>query len=360
MRTSARPVITTFYQSAQFEFTHDRMVRRPALGGDITFSDSNPRARDRLLAYFDVLTHERSGVLHGEYILLENGLVMVDRKGVCTAVNMAWEDAAAPQAALAYSTSPFMAPQIRGLIDAWDDIPLVADTPLLSDPYAANFFHFCLELMPRIRYFENTAQTGFLVPHASMGSNFQLDLMRRTMGHLICMPFATAIRVRDPILAHDVMNDDSLFWLRRTTDISVQPGSRRIYIRRGAQGTRDEPGGGLAETPALLQLLQDFRFEIVDFGDGEHGVAAQAAMLDGVGLILCSHGAALTNLSYLTGPVSVIEVMGPQAARACFIHIAAALGLAYHGLYSEAHDEEQNIVVDTDELYEVLVRHTAL
>jgi capsular polysaccharide biosynthesis protein len=101
-------------------------------------------------------------------------------------------------------------------------------------------------------------------------------------------------------------------------------------------------------------LLGDFGFETVEFGDGEHGVAAQVAMLEGVGLILSAHGAALTNLAYLQPELNVVEIMGPRTQSALFMHVAAMLGFRYHGIFCSEYDARHDLIVDLDELRDAL------
>lgn len=344
----------TFYQSHQFEPRLVREVRRSLHGAEIGFSDRDPEARDRILAYFEQSTCERAGVLHGEYLLMENGLLLVDRRGVFTAINMAWEDPAPVQAAANYALAPAVLAEARRLLSLWDALPYVADVPILSDPYSANYYHFCLELAPRIRYFENSAQRRFLIPQSAMRATFQRDMLVRAMRGFECLPFASAVRVRDPLLIHDVMNDNSLFWIRRNAGLAAAPGDRRVYIRRTVRGTRTAPGGGIVEDEAFLKVLAAYGFETIDFGGGEHTIGEQIAMLDGAGVILSAHGAALSNLTFVSPPTTLVELIGARTPRACFVHIAATMGLGYHGLYSDDYDEAGDIRIDAEELEAVL------
>ncbi len=81
----------------------------------------------------------------------------------------------------------------------------------------------------------------------------------------------------------------------------------------------------MEETPKSLGLLKALDFEIVDFGRG-HTVEALVAMPDGAGLILATHGAALTNLAYLEDGVSVLEVIGAMTPRAVCMHLCDSVG----------------------------------
>ena len=347
-------MVKAFYQSIHFEALRDRKIPRGPLGGNITFSGTDPAARDRVLDYFDVMSNERVGILHGEYLLHQDGILLVDRKGVMTSACISLENYGLAQFIAAQSTRPEIVAHIRDLLDNWDQLPVGDNLAVYCDHYRNNYFHFSLELVPRARYFVAHGCDTLLMTKASLSRPFQLDLLKRALPGKTCMTLDRGMRVRDPILAHDSMSAEGIFWLRQASRIFAAPGHRRIYIRRAARGTRTVPGGGISESAGFEALLKDFGFETVDFGDGEHGVAAQVAMLEGAGLILAAHGAALTNLAYLNPKLTVIEIMGPYTTGAFFMHIAATLGFEYHGMFSSTYDDQMNIVVDLDELREAL------
>ncbi len=109
----------------------------------------------------------------------------------------------------------------------------------------------------------------------------------------------------------------------------------------------------MSEAPDFRSFLIDHEFETVEFG-GDLSVEQQIRLLDGAGVILASHGAALTNLLYLNAPLLVIEVVGARTARANFIHLANFLGFHYWGVFSHSYDDANNIVVDVEQLREAM------
>jgi hypothetical protein len=352
-------MVKACYQSIHYEVLHERKVRRNPIGSNITFSERDSAARANILDYFEEMSIERSGILHGEYLLHSSGLLLVDRKGITTASCISLEDHRVTQHLNTESRRPEFTAHIRELLDNWDQLQSFDSLPVLCDLYCRNYFHFSLEMVPRARFFPDDGQKMVIVSQNSLGRPFQRDLLTHSLSDMSFLPLSNAIRVRDPILAHDSLSDEGIFWLRQASRISAKPGQKRIYIRRGANGTRS-PGGGISESAGFEMLLRDFGFETVDFGDGENGVAAQVAMLEGVGLILTAHGAALTNLAYLNPKLTVIEVMGPTTQDACFMHVAATLGFEYHGLFSSTYDDRLDIVVDLDELYDIVRQNVSL
>ena len=343
-----------FYQSDGYEALRDHRVPRSPPNANITFSATHPAARDGILGYFNERSIERVGVLHGEYLLNEGGQLLVDRQGAMIAASVSLESLAVTHFLAKDFARPELQEHVRTMLGMWDEIPMAHGLPLLTDPYSSNYYHFSLELMPRLRYFSGADQGTFIMTRQSLSRPFQRDLGKRVFSDRKFLALNGSIRVRDPVLAHDSMSEEGISWLREASQISAQPGKRRLYLRRGATGTRAYPGGGLSHSPPFETLLRDFGFETIDFGNGELGVAEQIAMLEGAGVILAAHGAALTNLAYLNRNLTVVEVFGPRTWSGCFIHVAATLGFEYRGLFSDVHDERSDIVVDLDELNDIL------
>jgi hypothetical protein len=345
-------MVKAFYQSIHYEPLRERKLRRGPPGPNIAFSNADPAARTRLFDHFEEMSIERVGVLRGDYLMHHSGLLLAERNGALTMSSMSQEDIPFAQHLLNEARRPDLGTQINALAEEWDQLPVVDNLPLLCDPYSKNYFHFSLEMAPRLRFYER-AEMVIMTPD-SLKHPFQRDLATRMMPMKRILPLHWGLRVRDPILAHDSLSEEGIFWLREAARLSARPGARRLYIRRNGGGTRLTPGGGLSETDGFWALLRDFDFETVDFGNGEHDVAAQVAMLDGAGLILSAHGAALTNLAYLHPDIKVIESIGARRPSACFMHLAAVLGFAYHGMFSSTCDEAHDIAVDLDELRDAL------
>lgn len=343
-------MVKPFYRSTDYEPLHDRHVRRGPIPHAVTIEGGTAAERARIMGYFQETTRERAGILHGEYLLLENCLVLADRHGVLTGGCWSHDDPCAVQSIDTYCARPETLALIDKLAAAWNTLPVVHGPLILADPYSTNYYHFALELVPRLRLLKATSRTGLLVPQSSLSRPFQRDLLSRTVGPAGIMALGFPVRVCDPVIAHDIMNTEGLLWLRHHAGIKAAPGKRRLYVRRSGRGTRSQPGGGIAETAGFLALLREHDFETIECGQGEFGAAHQAALLEGAGVILSPHGAALTNLVWLSPPLSIIEIIGAATPRACFMHLSAASGFDHHALYSPATDEAGDILVDLERL----------
>jgi capsular polysaccharide biosynthesis protein len=268
--------------------------------------------------------------------------------------SVAWEDPSSSALIDNTGSSKEFYEYRQSLMDIKDNLVVIENPIILSDPYIENYFHFCLEIVPRLRFFAGHRQSTIIIPTAATKKTYQTDLLMRVREGRPFLPIAGAFIARNPLLAHGLFTEDGLRWLRDATRIRAAPGKRRVYIRRSAKGTRSTTGGGISEGPEFLSLIQEFGLEVVEFGDGDLSVEAQAAMLDGAGVILAAHGAALTNLAFLSPPVSVVEIVGIRTCRAVFRHICEILGLRYHGLIASHYDSEGNVVVDAARLREFL------
>jgi hypothetical protein len=342
-----------FYESRNYRPSVRREVARPQPGSDLSVVAEEPGDAVRLMAYFHRTSGERAGTLAGDYLLMPDAHLLVTQDGACVRANAAWEDHQAVRAFDYQYDSIGLREALPAVLAKWEQYPLIEDPCLLSDIYVRNYYHFSTEVIPRLRFFP--PQATLLVQEGALSFAFQRDLLVRTMGARTLLPMRQPVRVRDPFCAFGRMSTDDVLYLRAASGLRARPGARRLYLRRSWRFSRGHAGGGIAEDEALQAILRVFGFETIDFGRGERSVAEQVALLDGAGLILAPHGAGMTNLAYLEPPVRVVEVMGPRAARACFMHISACTGLRHTALFTRRYDEEDNLLVDPALLRECLL-----
>jgi capsular polysaccharide biosynthesis protein len=300
---------------------------------------------------------DHGGVLHGEYLVLANGVLLLGRDGSVYACSLHNQFPPVAHGLWTDVQSPEIRSTLATFLDAWDRLPVAEDIAVIADTYPENYFHFSVDMMPRLRWFAagraapSAAPRGrILIPAHAMAKPFQKDLLSRVSRGMTVLPFTNPVRVRDPFLTDERLNTDGILWLRHANGIIARPGRRRIFVRRAARGGRAAGRGSLSESDAFLGLLRDYGFETVDFGTGERTVAEQIAMLDGAGLILAPQGAGIANFAYLGTDIKLIEVIGGATQDAVLMHIATAVGFDYHGIYSSAVDGHGDIVVDLDEL----------
>lgn len=335
------PLIPSFYQMRDFDFVSDRKVVRDLDRNLVQCPAETPYPFENILGYFDEVSYERAGILPGEYAML-NELILIRRDGFCIKSNVAWEEGWASRAVDDYCNSPFFAEQCAKVLEMWDNWPLAESMPLISTPYPMNYYHWTFEAVTKQRFFPECDK--LLLNRKNLQRTFQKDLLARvSSGKIFYFLEDHPIRVRDPMLAHDIMGEGNVDWLRHTLPFNATPGNRRIYLRRSTRGTRTGAGGGIHETPEFLDLLARHQFETVDFGEGDYTILEQVALLDKAGIILAPHGAALSNLTYLNAPLGIIELIGPRTPRAVFMHLSSMLGFRHIPHYCTTLDENGNI-----------------
>ena len=310
-------------------------------------------ARELLMHYFGEVSFQRVGVLCGEYVLLDQ-LILLRRDGMLIKINVSWEEAWVSKTLDAHCASDFLLRRRDECLAKWDQLPSARNLPVMSGSYLANYFHWTLDFIPKRRLYNNAPGNKIIIPQSILKRRFQIDLLAKTMGNKEVIVFSEPIRVSDPIIGHELMSEEGIHWLRRTTQLRAKAGKRRIYLRRSTTGTRSGRGGGISESAEFMDFLKRHAFETIDFGDAEMTVEEQVRLLDEVGIILAPHGAALTNLVYLTPPTLVIELIGSRTPRVVYMHIASILRLGYYGIYSDRYDAEENVVVGSDELEDAM------
>ena len=349
---AARPIIC-FHQAKDFVPHCQKTVVREYDRSRLHIAEKFASSMQMVMEYFDEVTFDRAGTLLGDYAVT-NAPVLVRRDGMLIKFGGAVEDYWAGQAIDDQCMTPALKAFFEDVKANWDSLPFVDHEPVLYHPYHSNYFHWSLEAIPSQRMFGAWQSNKILVPSVCLEVQFQKSLLARTAGSNIFSPVQSGAIVRNPILASGSMSEEGVWWLRRHAGIATASGRRRIYLRRSAKGTRKGGSGGLSESQEFLDFLAQNGFETVDFGDRELRIDEQVNMLDGAAVILAPHGAALTNLAYLSPPLSVIEVLGCMTPRAFFMHISSLCGFDHHVVFSSVYDDDRNVVVDVNDLRDAL------
>ncbi len=343
----------SFFHSQRFKSSHTRPVTYlPLADGDVKILSKTPLLHQRLIADFDRIMFERSGLMLGEYIVLEDGLFLMDRNGTCVSINFPWDSALLARMPYVAVNDPPFWDYRQSLLDNWEAIPCVDKATVFSHVYHSNYYHFTFELLQSARLIQGFDVERVIIPPPILGQPFQRDLLSRALGSRSIIPGGRPIRVRDPIVTQTYQSPEGLLWLRRTMKFPARPGENRYYLRRDRANKRR--GNNIAESPAFMAFLTRHGFKTIDFGNGETPVAEQIAMLEEASVIMAPHGAGLTNIAYLQPPLTLIEIFSRSVLSASFMQLAINLGFAYRGIICEEVDGEEGIVTDVDELETIM------
>ena len=230
--------------------------------------------------------------------------------------------------------------------------------PLLLAPYTDNYFHFTFECMAGLRLIDETYR-DIGVRHDLLKFAFQSELMERCLGGRTAVLLDGSELHIDPILFFNYFSMPGVNFIRERIGKFAAPGNEIVLVERGTgPTTRLDPlgrahsgSGTIVETPAWLALMEKLGVRRVHFGSGALNVSKQIALLDGARTIIASHGAAMTNITYLNPPMNIIELANDiWASRDQFKTISALLGFNYRKLVSPDVDERGGMIVDTEAL----------
>lgn len=344
----------SFFHSQRFKSDYTKPITYlPLAGQDVEVHSKSPLLHHRLMTDFDHIRFERSGIMLGEYIALEDGLFLMDREGTCISINFPWDSALVAGTPYATVNNPAFWDRRQMLLDTWDTIPVVDNASVFSHIYHNNYYHFTFEFLQNVRLIPSFDVDKVIIPPMILGLGFQRDLLSRTLGSRNVIAGGRPIRMVNPVVVQTYQSPEGLHWLRQTMKFPARPGRNRYYIRRTP--TKKRRGNNIAESPDFLAFLERHGFKSIDFGNGERLVAEQVAMLDEASVIIAAHGAGLTNIAYLSAPLTLIEVFSRAVLSASFMQLAIALGFAYRGIICEETDADGGIVTDVD-LLETFMR----
>ena len=341
-----------FFQRREFDGERGRPASGPALSENIRIHAQSDVLKGELLSPFNQVALDRFGVLRGDYFVIEHGFLLIDRQGDCIVANWPPDNQVMAKRLNELCNTEHLWARRAEIVANWDSYPTVEHAAVVSSVFSGNYAHCTLELVAGFRFFDDLDVRNVVIAPHCLEKRFQLDLISRAMGSLKAIPISGPLKVRDPVLVSCSNSEEGLAWIRAELGQPTRRGARRYYIRR--KEDKRVIGNNLSEDPKLTQLLKEHDFEPIDFGGGEYSIAEQVAMLDGAQIILAVHGANLTNIAYLSAPLTIIEFFGRKRFSAVYAQISASLGFRHFGVISDVLDDNGDVVVDCDLLSEIL------
>jgi len=348
----ARPGPTLFYYSSDFEGERSAPVLSNQSRKDFQIIGTDEATRWKYESLLKTIGFERYGRLIGEYAFITSHL-LVDRHGCGTLINVNGDDFMATGQMIDFWESQLCQDMVANILAQWDSIPVLHDSSVLGEPYSWNYFHFSTLLLPKARFFGHA--TSSVIGIENTTHPFQKSLLSLIIGERPIYPVNSTMRLVNPILAQSTSFQSNLTWLRHRLGTPVRRGGKRFYITRGSNSR--SMSGAIQETPEFLALLKDFGFETVSFGGGDLGINDQLQLIQDAGLVLTSHGAHITNLTYMDYPISFIEVLPPLSRHlnlSVYMELAVELGFRYRGLVSQHYNRDGTLTIDLDALRQTL------
>lgn len=215
---------------------------------------------------------------------------------------------------------------------------------LLANPNGSVYFHWILELFPRL---------GLLEAHGLLPSEFRC-LVSKTSSFMTDSLRAAGvptekIEVLDPSFQYHVerlLTTSDLFpqgmaatlapWLQKTflgRESSIPQTKPLIYITRRDNGLRT-----VEDEAALITIVEELGGEVVTLEGME--VRMQATLFHTAHCIVAAHGSALANLVFCRPGTRVLELYSPAYVRVLYPRIGTALALDYWYLIGSGKREQ--------------------
>lgn len=247
-----------------------------------------------------------------------------------------------------------------------DPVRIKGTVAVLNSAGYNNFFHFLLDTLGRLRYF-NKVDVDIDYYYTLSNTKFQKELLKIFKipdEKIITADYKTHIEA-DNLLATSLPGDNTMSETRykpfkdfetcqfiRNTILQISEAtqirtdSKLVYIQR--RGSRS-----LDNEPELLEALQTFgKWNIVSLED--HTILEQANIFYNADVIVAMHGAGLANIIYCKPNTSVVEIINPAYASPLYYQIANLFQLKYfpfigntkEGLISKKNNIKGNVHVD--------------
>lgn len=184
-----------------------------------------------------------------------------------------------------------------------------------------NYYHFLLDVLPRFGVFEQTmpgrSVDALFVPHGAGWQRTFMDLAG--LGDHPVIPSGPDVAVRaSRLVVPSVANrreaapPSTVAWLRDRLPARSPGGPRRIVVSRGqVPNTRR-----LVHEDATMDLLRERGFELVE--PATLTPQGQIDLFAGAEVVVAAHGAALTNLLFLSPGARVLEMFAPSYVNSCY------------------------------------------
>jgi hypothetical protein len=346
--------VKMFYQHRHFDGERGlpNYRRTPYDNFSIICNDDTPTS------YFyetrDTIVFQRFGVLRGEYAVDETGIFAVDRGGNIIILQCSWDDISAVQIAQHLFNTDNVN-RILDLASQFDSLPRIERPVVICNPYHNNYFHFVMETITTLRFFNHGECGRALVPSSASCRLFQKELLSLALNDEGYDTLASQAVLVDPCVSYADYCGSSIRWLKQKIRITPQALHRRVFVRR-RNVTRPTTGvnNNVAETPEFLSFLERHGFSICDFGVGDTPFVDQISMINGADIVLMVHGAGFVNLIFCQNKTTTIEIASRARINGAIPFIMSELGNNHYSIVQNKFDMDGNIVVDTSVLEAVM------
>lgn len=226
-----------------------------------------------------------------------------------------------------------------------------------------NYYHWMMELLPKLFGVADAgvaiADYDHIVVNA-MAQSYQRETLERWREKVVCSgepgnEFLKCEELETPSHACNIIPSGWALDLLRTNlvpPIRHEP-KRKLYVSRADASYRY-----ITNEAEVFTFLEEVGFESVTLTG--MSVAEQAMLFSSACVIVCAHGAALTNLAFCDRGCRVLEIFAAGYVKPFYWGISATLGLDYSCLVArrpkgqESRTVTADLVVDIEKLEECI------
>ncbi len=174
-------------------------VLPPAIGEvESRITSKSPILKSVLLSALQGVRPDLVGILHGEYVVTADGLLLLNRSGHWFSVNTPLDNQILGAKSIS-TRSTRAAPEscARNTLKMWDSLPLAENTLLMCSIWS-NYYHFTFDMIPKLRLAEQLNYSSVYIPQDLLKQRYQQSLFARAVRPI---PVATSgmMRLRNPI-----------------------------------------------------------------------------------------------------------------------------------------------------------------
>lgn len=207
---------------------------------------------------------------------------------------------------------------------------VVGKTVWVIDQWAVNYYHWFVEALPKILSTRlSSSEFVVMMPASYKGLSFHEDSLKM-MGirwnyfddvneRLSCEELYLPLNVSVAGTANPLYINKLRSVL--LTGIKTGGASRRIYVSRRSTKRR------VANEDEVVAMLAPYGFEVMEFE--KMTFIDQINACHSASMIIGLHGAGLTNILFMGGEATVVELRRENEDNFCFQYLAEALALRY-------------------------------
>lgn len=197
----------------------------------------------------------------------------------------------------------------------------------IASPFAYNYYHWVVEVLPRLFAYESVAQNHPRLIVNSPLNTWQLESLallgfREEDLFTLGGEYLQVQNLYFPSLLG--INPYTLRWLKERLDefITPEPTSKRVYITRRLASKRR-----LINEDELESILQEHGFIIAELES--LSFTEQVRLFAGAEMIVGLHGAGLTNMAFAPHDCKVMEIVPPDYVNVMYYMLAEVLHQRY-------------------------------